>query len=424
MDIFKVVYDNENDGDLYGISIVDDPANGFNFIAMSNKVQIKLATDKKKKILYGIVLRPEQKIYREFEDGTPFNLMFDASTIERFSQDFMKKGYQKNTTFNHEDNNWLEGTTVVESWIVMNKENDKGNNIGLPVENGDWVVGMKLSDQLWSEYIETGKAKGFSIDSFIQFEKIKMKKIDMANPPYHDNCNCEMVDGKVVTENGVCDYCLEQITQNSLSRENTKKENMSMLKKLIKLFSEGEVTLASLETELGPLTADAFEIGNVVYDAELNPVLDAEFTAEGKKYYTDNTGAITEVEVLEEEVEIEVEDLKKEEEKVKMEEVETEIVEEVATVTEDIVAEIAKPVEEVDVEALKSKIEILTAELEKLTKQQEAVLTENIELKKLSASTKLKAEVKGLNPITMIKQERSTESTLEAISRITKKINN
>ena len=107
-----------------------------------------------------------------------------------------------------------------------------------------------------------------------------------------------------------------------------------------------------------------------------------------------------------------------------MEEVETEIVEEVATVTEDIVAEIAKPVEEVDVEALKSKIEILTAELEKLTKQQEAVLTENIELKKLSASTKLKAEVKRLNPITMIKQERSTESTLEAISRITKKINN
>jgi len=394
MEVFKVKYEEETDGDLYGISIVDDPANGFDFIAMSGKVEIKLASDKKKQILYGIVLRPEQKIYREFEDGTPFQLMFDAETIERFSQDFMKKGYQRNSTYNHETDLKLTDSTVVESWIVMNKENDKGNNIGLPVENGDWVVGMKLSDKSWDEYVETGKAKGFSIDSFIQFEKIKMKK--------------------------TCEDCLTQEVELN-SRENNKEENMSMLKKLIKLFSEGEVTLASLETELGPLTADAFEIGNVVYNADLNPVLDAEFTAEGRKYYTDNTGAITEVEVLEAE-EVEVEDLKKEEE-VKMEEVETEIVAEVMIVTEDIAEEVLKPVEEVDVEALKEKIATLTAEVEKLTKQQEDVLNENVELKKLSTSTKLKAEVKGQSPITMKTKEVSTNSTLDALSRITKKNN-
>lgn len=393
MEVFKVKYEEETDGDLYGISIVDDPANGFDFIAMSNKVEIKLASDKKKQILYGIVLRPEQKIYREFEDGTPFQLMFDAETIERFSQDFMKKGYQRNSTFNHEEDLKLNDSTVVESWIVMNKENDKGNNIGLPVENGDWVVGMKLSDKSWSEYVETGKAKGFSIDSFIQFEKINMKK--------------------------TCENCLTQEVELN-SRENNKEENMSMLKKLIKLFSEGEVTLASLETELGPLTADAFEVGNVVYDAELNPVLDGEFSAEGKKYYTDNTGTITEVEVLEAE---EVEELKKEEEEVKMEEVETEIVAEVMIVTEDIAEEVLKPVEEVDVEALKEKIATLTAEVEKLTLQQEAVLMENVELKSMAASTKLKAEVKGQSPITMKTKEVSTDSTLEALSRITKKNN-
>ena len=397
MEVFKVKYEEETDGDLYGISIVDDPANGFDFIAMSKKIEIKLATDQKKKILYGIVLRPEQKIYREFEDGTPFQLMFDAETIERFSQDFMKKGYQRNSTFNHEEDLTLTDSTVVESWIVMNKENDKGNNIGLPVENGDWVVGMKLSDKSWGEYVETGKAKGFSIDSFIQFEKINMKK--------------------------TCEDCLTQEVELN-SRENNKEENMSMLKKLIKLFSEGEVTLASLETELGPLTADAFEVGNVVYDAELNPVLDGEFSAEGKKYYTDNTGAITEVEVLEAEEEVEVEDLKKEEEEeVKMEEVETEIVAEVMIVTEDIAQEVLKPVEEVDVEALKEKIATLTAEVEKLTVQQEAVLNENVELKSMAASTKLKAEVKGVSPITMKTKEVSTDSTLEALSRITKKNN-
>jgi hypothetical protein len=387
MDTYKVIYNNENDGDLYAISIVEDPANGFEFIAMSNKVEIKLASDKKKQILYGIVLRPEQKIYREMPDGTPYYLTFDKETIERFSQDFMSKGYQNNSTFNHETSLKLSDSTVVENWVVMNKENDKASEIGLPVENGDWVIGMKLSDKSWNEYIETGKATGFSIDSFVQFEKVNMK-------------------------------CVDYLTQKTDSRENTKKENMSILKKLINLFSEGEVSLATLETELGPLTADAFEIGNVVYNADLNPVLDGEFTAEGKKYYTDNTGAIKEVEVLE--VEVEVEDLK-EEDKITMEDVESEIVSEVMIVTEDIAEEVLKPVEEVDVEALKAKIETLTAEVEKLTKQQEEVLMENVELKNLQASTKLKAEVKGKSPITMTAKNISDDSTLSAIERITKK---
>lgn len=395
MELFRVKYDGEN-GDLFGISIVDDPANGFDFIAMSKKQVIKLSSDEKKKILYGIVLRPEQKIYREFEDGTPFQLMFDAPTIERFSQDFMMKGYQKNSTFNHDHNNWLDGTTVVENWIVMNKENDKASEIGLPVENGDWVIGMKLSDELWSEYIETGKAKGFSIDSFIEFEKINMRKV-------------------------TCDDCLTQELKED-SRENNKKETMSMLKKLINFLSnEGQVSLASLETDLGTFTADAFELGNIVYDAELNPVLDAEFKADNKVYKTDATGAIVEIsDIVEEEGDQMEGDLKKKED-VAMEDVEPAIVEEVAVVTEDIVAEVEKPIEEVDVEALKAKIEALTAELEKITAQQEAVLMENVELKNMAASTKLKAEVKGQSPITMKAKEKSDDSILSAIERITKK---
>jgi hypothetical protein len=395
MDVFKVKYEEETDGDLYGISIVDDPANGFDFIAMSKKIEIKLATDQKKKILYGIVLRPEQKIYREFEDGTPFQLMFDAPTIERFSQDFMMKGYQKNTTFNHEDNNWLKGTTVVENWIVMDKGNDKGSAVGLPVENGDWCIGMKLSDQLWSEYVDTGKAKGFSIDSFVQFEKINMKKI-------------------------TCEDCLTQEIELN-SRENNKEENMSMLKKLIKLFSEGEVALASLDTmELGTLTADLFEVGNIVYDADLNPVLSATFTAEGKVYQTDETGTIIEVsDVTEEEAPVEEAPV----EEVAMEDVATEVSTDVAETTTAIVDEVGKQVEEVDIEALKTLVAKLQDDLEKLTKQQDAVLMENVELKSMAASTKLKAEVKigKQNPIAMKAKQLSTESTLDALSRINQK---
>ena len=195
-----------------------------------------------------------------------------------------------------------------------------------------------------------------------------------------------------------------------------------MLKKLINFLSnEGQVSLASLETDLGTFTADAFEIGNIVYDAELNPVLDTEFKADNKVYKTDETGAIVEIsDVIEEEGDQMEGDLKKKDDVV-MEDVEPAIVEEVAIVTDDIVTELEKPVEEVDVEALKAKIEALTAELEKVTAQQEAVLMENVELKNMAASTKLKAEVKGQSPITMKAKEKSDDSILSAIERITKK---
>jgi len=404
MNVFKVKYETEEDGDLYAISIVDNPANGFDFIAMKEQKQvIKLAANDKKKILYGIVLRADQQIYREFEDGTPFMLTFDAPTIERLSQDFMKKGYQGNSTYNHQDNNWLNGTTIVENWIVMDSNSDKGSAIGLPVQQGDWCIGMKLSDELWVEYIETGLAKGFSIDSFIKFEKIAMNKI----------------------ENTTCENCLTQDEELN-SRENTKQENMSMLKKLIKMFSEEEaVALASLDTqELGTLTADAFEIGNIVYDANLQPVLDATFTADNKVYGTDATGTIVEISDVTEETEDEapIEDTALEADMI---DVSAEVSTEVADTTTAINDEVAKQVEDIDIEALKNLVATLQADLEKLTQEQSAVLMENTQLKEMVASTKLKAEVvKGSNPITMKAKEVSGDSRLSAIERITKKINN
>jgi len=388
MDLYKVIYENEEDGSLYAISLVDSPANGFNFIALSDKKEVNLAKDEKKKILYGIVLRADQQIYREFPDGRPFNLTFDAPTIVRLSQDFMKNGYQNNSTFNHDGDN-LGGTTVVESWIVMDKTNDKGNSIGLPVENNDWVVGIHLSDELWNDYIETGKAKGFSIDSFVQFEKINMKDISK-------------------------DYLMDNEELNS--RENNKEKQMSIIKKLIKLFSEGEVSLASLEVDgLGVLTSDAFEVGNIVYDENLQPVVSQEFTVDNMVYQTDETGTI-----------IEVADVKEDlvpEEEVVLEDVAPEVVSDVADVTSSINDEAAKQVEDIDIDALKALVAQLQADLEKLTAQQDAVLLENVELKNMATSTKLKAEVKVVanNPINLKSRELSTEDTLSALSRISKK---
>ena len=137
--------------------------------------------------------------------------------------------------------------------------NDKANALGFKdLPKGTWMVSMKLSDELWKEYIETGKAQGFSIDSFLDLKKVSMSIINKTN----------------------------------------KKEKMSLLKRLIKMFSEEGVNLASIEIEgVGTLTADAFEVGNVVYkDVEgvMEPLVSSSFTYEGFIYATDESGMISE----------------------------------------------------------------------------------------------------------------------------------
>jgi hypothetical protein len=375
MKLFDVNYEKPEDGELYAISIVESPANGFQFIAMNSQVEIKLAEDKKKQILYGIVLRPEQLIYREFEDGTPFNLKFSKETIEKLSQDFMRKGYQLNSTFDHVGG-YLDGTCVVEQWIVSDPSNDKGNAIGLPVEEGDWVIGMKLSDKLWAEYVETGRAKGFSIDSFLDLRKVSMSL---------------------------------QINNNKTN----KKEKMSLLKKLIKMFSEEPVSLATITIEgMGDLTADAFELGNIVYqDVEgvMEPLADATFEYEGFKYMTDAEGVIVEKsEVMVEEMPADMPT-----EEVVMEDVLEEVpatpaaamIEEVADIVSE---EVTAPIEEVDVEALKTLIAELQKQVEILSTEKETIISENVSMKEqlsnIPNSTKLKT-----NEVKMNKKETTVD---------------
>ena len=85
MDLFEIKYNKPEDGDLYGISIVDSPANKLQFITLSEQAKKIQLADKKKQILTGVVLVPEQLIYREFEDGTPFNIKFSEETILNLS---------------------------------------------------------------------------------------------------------------------------------------------------------------------------------------------------------------------------------------------------------------------------------------------------------------------------------------------------
>lgn len=333
IDLYKIEYNGFDDEGVYGISIVDEPANEMKFVAMSNVKPVFLENNKEKQILTGVVLMPDQLIYRR-EGDYEYNIVFEKDVIELLSQDFLRRGFIKNSKYNHEGK-WLEGISVVESWVTADTQLDKANALGFDVPVGTWLVSMKLSDELWKEYVKTGKVTGFSIDAFLEHKKVKMNN-----------------------------------TKN-------KKTIMSLLNKFVKMLTK--LTLKEIVVDGNTLFSDDFEIGSDVMidiNGEVQPLADTSFEYEGFLITTDAEGIIISKDQLEAPAEEEVALELAPEEVVAVEEI-TEVIDEAAE-QGDVVA-----IEE-QIAALQEVVDSLKAENEELKKKYE-------EMSKKPSATKLKA---------------------------------
>ena len=165
MNIVELLLDEENQvTGIEAVSIVESPAIESNFLALSNQ-EIKLAkVDEEKQILMGAALIPNKPIYRT-NNEEEFYVYFSADTVRKASELFFKNGNQNNATLEHKLA--VNDLTVVESWIVENKEKDKSALYDLEVPVGTWMISMKVNNsEIWNDFVKTGKVKGFSIEGY------------------------------------------------------------------------------------------------------------------------------------------------------------------------------------------------------------------------------------------------------------------
>ena len=120
----------------------------------------------------GAALIPNKPIFRKNGENT-FYVYFSEKTVRRASELFFQNSMQNNATLEHEME--INNLTVVESWIVEDTEMDKSKKYGLSVPKGTWMISMKVENQeVWNDYIKTGKVKGFSIEGYFA-DKAKVK---------------------------------------------------------------------------------------------------------------------------------------------------------------------------------------------------------------------------------------------------------
>ena len=366
---------NKNSKGVFAISLVHSPATEEFFVAMSK--QDKLVTlakvDEEKRILMGLVLQPNQLIYRVDEDGNEFEMFFSEETIRDFSQNFFQSGFQLNSKLEHDTP--ISGVTFTESWLVADPKKDKSAAFGLEYPEGSWLVSMKVdNDDIWNNYIKTGELRGFSIDGMVELEEVNYK------------------------------------TDIQMSKEN--KSILALLKDIVsKNEQQLEVTLGSVKSgELDiQFEGDSLEVGTAVFligdNEERVQLADGTYQIDDAGEIVVKDGLVESMtegeEVVEDEVveEPEVEaELKKEDEEKMVEANEAESMEVIKQILEDMFNAYAESME-IKMTSLESKLETLTSENVEL-KEQVVTLSAQPSVEPISSQPK---------QVTMTKQGRILE---------------
>jgi hypothetical protein len=180
METYVVKFNPNKNKGVYAISLVNDPAIEEYFVQMSKEYEVKLAEiDKEKRLFMTPVLIPNQKILRVDDNGNPFNIVFEAETIQLAQQNFQKQGFQNESTLEHDINLKLDGVTFVESWIKKDEVHDQSVLKGFNQPIGTWFTIFRVDDDEVMAKIESGEIKGVSIDGAFELDTNVNLKTDM-----------------------------------------------------------------------------------------------------------------------------------------------------------------------------------------------------------------------------------------------------
>ena len=163
--VYSLILNDENNTGCYKISLVEEPAVEENFLKFSKQKQYSnfAIQDNTKHIVTGIAMRANYPIYRN-QDGREFYVVFSKETVEKMMCKFMKEQHQFNISIGHEID--VDNCYVVETYLV-NKERCICPKEFMDIEDGSWIISIKIDNEdVWNKIINN-EVKGFSIETLM-----------------------------------------------------------------------------------------------------------------------------------------------------------------------------------------------------------------------------------------------------------------
>jgi hypothetical protein len=180
MRLFRLKVNKKNKG-VFATSMVKSPAIEIGFQKFSSEVrEFNFTKDKVKYELTGPLMVPNMDIPRYDKENKIFFVYFTEEDVINSRNNFFK--YNKHTESTHEHKVQLNNNYIVESWIVEDPETDKSKALGFNVPRGTWMITMKIEDkQYWTDYIESGKVTGFSLEGDFEAVEEQIQIVDVTD---------------------------------------------------------------------------------------------------------------------------------------------------------------------------------------------------------------------------------------------------
>ena len=151
-------------------------------ISQQNMSKQEFSVDDEKRMVYSPLMIPNILIPRLDEDtNEKYFVKFTPSVIEKIQNLYMIEKRLDQTNYEHTDRK-IESVVMVESWLVSG-ESDKAYQLGFSrgdIPDGTWMGGFKVlstpeGDNIWNNYIKTGRVKGFSVEGnfLMNFSRLK-----------------------------------------------------------------------------------------------------------------------------------------------------------------------------------------------------------------------------------------------------------
>ena len=259
---------------LNAISLVENPAVEVDFLAFAKDESAVLQfADEERHIITGIALLADTPIYRIAPDKTEYYVRFTKDCIRQLVEKYFKFGLTNSVNIEHKDNQFVDGVTMLESYII-DKERGICPNEFASAPDGSWVVSYKVSNlDVWNK-IKSGEVKGFSVQGLFRIIETKL----------------EMSSNKLEEEN----------------TEHQNKNNISLMSKLKEKIKALLMQYAAVSTDKGNLiyNTDMLEVGSEVYTeneaGENVPAADGEYVLEDGRTVVVAEGKVTEIKEKEE----------------------------------------------------------------------------------------------------------------------------
>jgi hypothetical protein len=183
-----------DEGGVFTISLVDEPAIEVGWIKLSKEIKF-VTQSQEKRILFGPLLIPNQPIYRNM-DGEEFYIVYSKETIEKIRDKYFEESNHDSFNGQHMPSLKINGT-MVESFISNKKAGILPPQQFSHLAEGTWFGSVKIKDDaIWNKYVKTNVFTGFSIEGKFQTKDVINTEILDKFAAYLDSLNLNIKQKK------------------------------------------------------------------------------------------------------------------------------------------------------------------------------------------------------------------------------------